>query len=421
MRGTKLDRRRSNACECVEPGLRPDFDDGWIDSSESLQNLGLALDSAAQATPLPARGRFASVFGPKIALSETPDGEPRRKAPGKALMMRRRADGSGGQRKQPSAREGQEEETGLRSKEKVMPVQVAVAACGDQSASRSSRSLSLRPRRTAPASVKLAQPVPQPPVEASGVEMMPAECPESGETSKEIRDRVVLENLPLVKAIAIRVHESLPVHVELDDLIHAGILGLFDAATKYNPYKQVAFSSYAKHRIKGAMLDSLRQLDWASRDMRRRHKQVEQVTRDLCAELHRNPTEDEVAQKLGVEVSRWRQMALDLRNVGLISASTRPNDNEDLPAPDFPGNPENQPDSMCAREQMREKLELAMSALPERYRKVVILYYANELTMKEIGGMLGINESRVSQIHKSALEKMANVLVSNGITSAGAF
>lgn len=251
--------------------------------------------------------------------------------------------------------------------------------------------------------------------------MMPTECPETGETPKEIRDRVVLENLPLVKAIAIRVHESLPVHVELDDLIHAGILGLFDAATKYNPYKQVAFSSYAKHRIKGAMLDSLRQLDWASRDMRRRHKQVEQVTRDLCAELQRNPTEDEVAQKLGVEVSRWRQMALDLRNVGLISASTRPNDNEDLPAPDFPGNPENQPDSMCAREQMREKLELAMSALPERYRKVVTLYYANELTMKEIGGMLGINESRVSQIHKSALEKMANVLVSNGITSAGAF
>ena len=95
------------------------------------------------------------------------------------------------------------------------------------------------------------------------------------------RDQVVLENLPLVKAIAIRVHESLPVHVELDDLVHAGILGLFDAATKFDPDKQVAFSSYAKHRIKGAILDSLRQLDWASRDLRRRHKQVEQVTREI--------------------------------------------------------------------------------------------------------------------------------------------
>src|SRR5579862_7111615 len=109
------------------------------------------------------------------------------------------------------------------------------------------------------------------------------------------RDRVVLEHLPLVKAIAVRVHENLPVHVDLDDLVHAGILGLFDAANKYNPDKQVVFSSYAKHRIKGAILDSLRQLDWASRDMRRRHKQVEAATRELAGALQRNPTEAEVA------------------------------------------------------------------------------------------------------------------------------
>ena len=95
------------------------------------------------------------------------------------------------------------------------------------------------------------------------------------------RDRVVLEHLALVRAIAVRVHENLPVHVDLDDLVHAGILGLFDAASKFNPDKQVVFSSYAKHRIKGAILDSLRQLDWASRDLRRRHKQVEAVTREL--------------------------------------------------------------------------------------------------------------------------------------------
>jgi RNA polymerase sigma factor for flagellar operon FliA len=241
------------------------------------------------------------------------------------------------------------------------------------------------------------------------------------ETRQERRDRVVMEHLPLVKAIAVRVHESLPVHVELDDLVHAGILGLFDAATKYNPDKKVVFSSYAKHRIKGAILDSLRQLDWASRDLRRRHKQVEQITRDLCASLQRQPTEDELAAKMGVEVSRWRQMALDLRNVGLISASTRAPEHEDLPAPDFPSKPETQPDSMCAREQLKSKLEVAMSTLPERYKKVVVLYYTNEMTMKEIGGILGINESRVSQIHKSALEKMAVVLQSNGITSSTNF
>ena len=219
----------------------------------------------------------------------------------------------------------------------------------------------------------------------------------------ELRDRVVLEHLPLVRAIAVRVHENLPVHVETDDLVHAGILGLFDAATKYNPDKQVAFSSYAKHRIKGAILDSLRQLDWASRDMRRRHKQVEAATRELAAVLQRNPTEAEIAQKLGVDVERWRTMMLDLRNVGLVSASTRGPENEDLPAPDFPSKPETQPDSICAHEQLRSVLGVAMKTLPERYQKVIMLYYTNEMTMKEIGAILGINESRVSQIHKSAL------------------
>jgi len=235
------------------------------------------------------------------------------------------------------------------------------------------------------------------------------------------RDEVVLEHLPLVKAIAVRVHENLPVHVDLDDLVHAGILGLFDAANKFDSDKQVAFSSYAKHRIKGAILDSLRQLDWASRDLRRRHKQVEAATRELSTALQRTPTEAEVAEKLGVDVERWRQMMLDLRSVGLVSASTRTADQEDLPAPDFPSKPETNPDSMCAREELRSVLGDAMKVLPERYQKVVVLYYTNEMTMKEIGGVLGINESRVSQIHKSALEKMAVVLQANGIRSSAAF
>ncbi len=235
------------------------------------------------------------------------------------------------------------------------------------------------------------------------------------------RDRVVLEHLPLVKAIAIRVHENLPVHVDVDDLVHAGILGLFDAASKFNPEKQVAFSSYAKHRIKGAILDSLRQLDWASRDMRRRHKQVEAATRELAATLQRNPTEQEVAQKLGMDQERWRNMMLDLRNVGLVSASTRSNENDDLPAPDFPTSPDTHPDSICAHEQLRSVLGVAMKTLPERYQKVVSLYYTAEMTMKEIGGILGINESRVSQIHKAALEKMQTVLQTNGISSSHAF
>ena len=238
--------------------------------------------------------------------------------------------------------------------------------------------------------------------------------------AKGLRDRIVLDHLPLVKAIAVRVHENLPVHVDLDDLIHAGVLGLFDAATKYNPDKKVVFHSYAKHRIKGAILDSLRQMDWASRDLRRRHKQVEAVTRDLSNELERAPTESEIAQRMGVEVDRWRQMVVELRTVGLISASGR-GDRDGAPAPEFPAKQDLQPDLMCAREELRGVLLSAMRTLPERYQKVVLMYYTNDMTMKEIGTMLGINESRVSQIHKTALEKMATVLQANGIHSSGAF
>jgi RNA polymerase sigma factor FliA len=238
---------------------------------------------------------------------------------------------------------------------------------------------------------------------------------------KAERDQVIVDHLPLVKAIAVRVHENLPVHVDLDDLVHAGVLGLFDAVAKYQPDKNVAFSAYAKHRIKGAILDSLRQLDWASRDLRRRHKQIEALTRDLSGELQRNPTEAELAARMGVDVDRWRQIMAEMQTVGLVSISARRPDQEELPAPDYPAKAETQPDNMCAHEQLHDFLWEAMKSLPERYRKVVVLYYTKDLTMREIGGLLGINESRVSQIHKSALEKMQNALQVAGIHSSCAF
>jgi len=235
------------------------------------------------------------------------------------------------------------------------------------------------------------------------------------------RNALVLEHLPLVKAIAARLRTTLPVHVDFDDLVHAGIMGLIDAANKFDSNKRVCFSSYAKHRIRGAILDSLRQLDWASRDMRRQHKQVEGATRELTATLQRNPTEAEVAQKLGVDEEHWRSMMLDLRNVGLVSASTRGNESDDLPAPDFPCPPGTHPDSICAHEELRGVLGEASKTLPERYQKVLRLYYTRDLSMKEIGLELGVNESRVSQIHKSALGKMAIVLRDKGIDSTRAF
>ncbi|MCC7174633.1 MAG: FliA/WhiG family RNA polymerase sigma factor [Bryobacterales bacterium] len=241
------------------------------------------------------------------------------------------------------------------------------------------------------------------------------------EARQNDRDQIILEHLPLVRVIAIRVHENLPVHVDIDDLVHAGIMGLLDAAAKFNPRKQVAFSSYAKHRIKGAILDSLRQLDWASRDLRRRHKQIEAATRELAAVLHRNPTHAEVAEKLGLDEERWRRMMIELRNVGLVSASGRQQDREESPAPEFPAEEGTQPDRMCAKQQLRGHLSLALGTLPERYRQVVQLYYTKEMTMREIGELMGINESRVSQIHKSALQKMASALQAAGIESSSAF
>jgi RNA polymerase sigma factor for flagellar operon FliA len=235
------------------------------------------------------------------------------------------------------------------------------------------------------------------------------------------RDQIVLDNLSLVKAIAIRVHENLPVHVDLDDLVHAGVLGLFDAASKYNPAKKVVFQGYAKHRVKGAILDSLRQLDWASRDLRKRQKQLDFVTNDLMAKLGRTPTEEEIAETLGLGIERWRRVALELKNLGLISASSLRADPDNSAPVEFPAAPDSQPDHICARQQLRTALAGAMKCLPKRYQKVVFLYYTNEMTMKEIGEVLGVNESRVSQIHKIALEKMAASLRSAGIESAGAF
>jgi RNA polymerase sigma factor FliA len=235
-----------------------------------------------------------------------------------------------------------------------------------------------------------------------------------------VRDRIVLEHLPLVKAIAIRVHENLPVHVDLDDLIHAGVLGLFDAVTKYDASKNVLFQSYAKHRIKGAILDSLRQLDWASRDLRKRQKQIDAVTRDLSTRLGRTPTETEVAGELGVPLERWHHMLMELRTVGLVNLTVPPDSDRDH-TQEFVAKADLEPDRICQRRQLQGTLARAIHSLPERYQKVVFLYYTNDLTMKEIGEILGVNESRISQIHKTALKKMAVALQSEGIHSAQAF
>jgi RNA polymerase sigma factor FliA len=195
-------------------------------------------------------------------------------------------------------------------------------------------------------------------------------------------------------------------------------MGLFDAASKYNEDKQVSFRGYAKHRIKGAILDSLRDMDWASRDLRKRHKQLESITRELAAAMERSPTEAEIAEKMGMDVERWRQVAIELRMVGLLSGSSRAPESENQNAPEFPAGVQLNPDVLTGQRELRAVLSTAMKTLPERYQTVIGLYYIGGKTMREIGDKLGINESRVSQIHRAALDKMSANLQAAGIHSS---
>lgn len=238
--------------------------------------------------------------------------------------------------------------------------------------------------------------------------------------SQAIRDQRILDNLHLARIIAIRIYEGLPIHLELEELIQVGTLGLIDAAERFDESKNVTFPGYAKHRIRGAILDSLREMDWASRDQRRRCKEVDSATRKLSGILQRNPTDAEIAQEMGLDLEKWHQVAGSLRNQGPVSATSRPPGQDDLPEPEFPADESEHPDAICKRNQIAAALREAILALPIRYQTVVSMYYTDEMTMKEIGGVLGVNESRVSQIHKSALQKMAVVLEMNGVSAAAA-
>ncbi|MCZ2155913.1 MAG: FliA/WhiG family RNA polymerase sigma factor [Bryobacterales bacterium] len=257
-------------------------------------------------------------------------------------------------------------------------------------------------------------------------ETRPAELPKAASSglgreragSKAVRDQRILDNLHLARIIAIRIYESLPIHLELDELIQVGILGLIDAAERFDESKNVTFAGYAKHRIRGAILDNLREMDWASRDQRRRCKQVESATRKLSGILQRAPTDAEIAEEMGLDLEKWRQIAGNLRQQGPVSLASRPQSHDDLPEPEYPASEAEKPDAICRRAQISDALDRAIRTLPLRYQTVVTMYYNNEMTMKEIGGVLGVNESRISQIHKSALRKMALVLESQGISSA---
>jgi RNA polymerase sigma factor for flagellar operon FliA len=148
---------------------------------------------------------------------------------------------------------------------------------------------------------------------------------------------------------------------------------------------------------------------------------VEAVTRELTARFERAPTDAEIANHIGLSPRRWQALMVDFRSLGVVAVQQHPNDREDHLVPEASSSPELAPDRIFARGELRQKLDKAIQTLPQRYQQVVTLYYEKDMTMKEIGGVLGVNESRVSQIHKSALDRMQNALNGNGIGSTGMF
>ncbi|MDQ6677057.1 MAG: sigma-70 family RNA polymerase sigma factor [Acidobacteriota bacterium] len=234
------------------------------------------------------------------------------------------------------------------------------------------------------------------------------------------RQQLVIEYLALVRVIAWQIYGSLPVHasVELSDMIQAGHLGLVNASHSYRTGNQVPFASYARHRIRGEILDSLRRMDSASRGLRRWQRRIETETRNLSLSLKREPTEEEMSQRLGVEIDKLRQRRLALWRSSSCSSTSVLSEESPNSSLFRLTTLDGEPDSIQRRRELRQFLSRAVAILPPRSRKVVLLYYLRNLTMKQIGAVLLVNESRISQIHKHALKTMARGLRSAGVRCA---
>ena len=231
--------------------------------------------------------------------------------------------------------------------------------------------------------------------------------------SKALRDRLILTYAPLVKYVASRLGSGLPAHVDEGDLISYGLLGLIGAIERFDPDRQIKFETYAIARIKGAIIDELRALDWVPRSVRSRARDIERAIGELERKLHRAPNDEEIAEKLGVttdelndslsEIGRSSIAALD--ELWTVSSSGGGGDQvalidtiEDTQGPE--------PQSELAQTELKEALGEAIARLPEREKLVVTLYYYEELTLREIGEVLGVTESRVSQLHTKAILRL---------------
>jgi len=239
-------------------------------------------------------------------------------------------------------------------------------------------------------------------------------APEASRRRREVRreEALIQEHLPLVKKVVQRLAVRKPPQVETDELLSWGIEGLLDAIKKYDPRKKAAFTTYAQFRIRGAILDRLRALDWVSRSIRQKAHLLERTYRELEGSMGRPATEEEVAAALGVSLGELHSMLSEVGHMSIFSL-------EDL---GFGGGEErfeaerylegNQPDPLAAL-LTRERVDIVTEAirrLPEKERIVISLYYHEALTMREVGEVLGLTESRVSQLHSQALLRLKGAL-----------
>lgn len=229
---------------------------------------------------------------------------------------------------------------------------------------------------------------------------------------KEDRDKLIMKELPQVYYIARRIHERLPQHVPLEDLVHAGVIGLIGAVRTFDASKSVPLKAYTKFRIRGAILDSLREQDWGSRRLRHKGRQIEDAIQKLAKKLGRQPEEQEIAAELDISVDDLFATLQKIDGVILVSqqvaASYDRSETQDL-IESAPSKDEN-PFELRVRAEVKEKLAQAISTLNEKEQMVISLYYKEELTMKEIATVMGLGESRISQIHTMALPKLRAAL-----------
>ncbi|MBI4873340.1 MAG: FliA/WhiG family RNA polymerase sigma factor [Acidobacteria bacterium] len=233
----------------------------------------------------------------------------------------------------------------------------------------------------------------------------------------EAYTKLVVEHLDTVKYVALGILRRLPVAVELDDLVQAGTLGLLDACRKYKPERGVAFNAYAKHRIRGAILDNLRELAPTTRSLREKKRKLSEASDQLTASLQREPTEEELSERVGLSVEKCRDTIREIRQASSPAVSMDGCGEDGGRAMQYAGPEESRPDMLAMQGEKAALLGNVLRELPVRHRRVLLLYYREGKLMREIGRVMGVQESRVSQIHSAALAQLRKSLQKAGVRS----